>query len=170
MGERKIIHSDGAVETLPAEVSPETEARRAALRARGRPTTDQARQDALRRLAQESLRSADDGALKENEALFDLWTPGQAYQAGDVVGYGGRLYRALAAHTAQADWTPDTAVSLFAAVQIPGDAPLTWIPGEIVQTGDIRLFEGGRYRCLQAHTTLAGWTPPVTPALWAIDD
>jgi hypothetical protein len=31
------------------------------------------------------------------------------------------------------------------------------------------LFDGVRYRCRQAHTSQAGWTPPATPALWERD-
>lgn len=33
---------------------------------------------------------------------------------------------------------------------------------------DIRKFEGQVYRCVQAHTSQADWTPSQTPALWAI--
>lgn len=33
--------------------------------------------------------------------------------------------------------------------------------------GDLREYSGVIYRVLQAHTTQAGWAPPVVPALWA---
>lgn len=41
------------------------------------------------------------------------------YSVGDRVQYNGTLYRCLQAHTAQADWTPETAPSLWAKVLIP---------------------------------------------------
>jgi len=28
------------------------------------------------------------------------------------------------------------------------------------------IYNGVRYRGLQAHVSLPGWTPPATPALW----
>lgn len=41
-----------------------------------------------------------------------------------------------------------------------------WVEGDAVSVGDYRRHEGGLYQCVQAHTTQADWTPPVTPALW----
>jgi chitinase len=32
--------------------------------------------------------------------------------------------------------------------------------------GALVTYEGVVYRCIQAHTTLPGWEPPVVPALW----
>lgn len=42
-----------------------------------------------------------------------------SYSVGDRVQYNGVLYRCLQAHTAQADWTPETVPSLWAKVLIP---------------------------------------------------
>lgn len=33
--------------------------------------------------------------------------------------------------------------------------------------GNIRAYGGELYRCNQAHTSQADWTPPATPALWS---
>lgn len=41
-----------------------------------------------------------------------------------------------------------------------------WATGEPVSVGAVRLFDGSLYRCVQAHTTQADWTPPAVPALW----
>lgn len=43
-----------------------------------------------------------------------------------------------------------------------------WRVNEDVKAGDLRTFGGKAYRCLQSHRTQAGWTPPATPALWAV--
>lgn len=51
--------------------------------------------------------------------LYPAWRSGIAYATGERVQYGGTLYKVLQAHTAQDDWTPDAAVSLFAKVLIP---------------------------------------------------
>ncbi|MGZ3100272.1 dioxygenase family protein [Streptomyces sp. H62] len=49
----------------------------------------------------------------------------------------------------------------------PTDPPGgTWAAGRPYAAGD-RVTHGGRsYRCLQAHTSMAGWEPPHVPALW----
>ena len=51
--------------------------------------------------------------------LHDPWQIGESYAAGDVVLFGGTLYRCLQTHTAQEDWTPDAAPSLWAKILIP---------------------------------------------------
>ena len=42
-----------------------------------------------------------------------------------------------------------------------------WTPGAYV-VGDVRLFEGNPYKCVQAHdsTDNPAWNPAETPALW----
>lgn len=49
----------------------------------------------------------------------------------------------------------------------PGTAP-SWKAGETVKPGDLRAHGGVTYRCIQGHTTAAGWEPPNVPALWAV--
>ena len=41
-----------------------------------------------------------------------------------------------------------------------------WKIKEYVNVGDRRRFDGVLYKCIQAHTTQADWTPDITPALW----
>lgn len=41
-----------------------------------------------------------------------------------------------------------------------------WKIEEYVNAGERRRFNGVLYRCVQAHTTQADWTPDITPALW----
>ena len=42
-----------------------------------------------------------------------------------------------------------------------------WQPGAY-QVGDLRMYEGVPYKCVQAHDSTAntGWTPPAVSALW----
>lgn len=50
---------------------------------------------------------------------FPDWKVGVAYKVGDKVAYVGLLYKCVQAHTSQADWTPDAAVSLWARTSDP---------------------------------------------------
>ena len=43
-----------------------------------------------------------------------------------------------------------------------------WTEGLNVAVADRYQFNGVLYRCVQAHTTQADWTPDVTPALWVV--
>ena len=43
-----------------------------------------------------------------------------------------------------------------------------WKPCDKVNAGDLRAYKGVVYKCLQAHTTQAGWEPDKVPALWVI--
>ncbi|TDE28408.1 cellulose-binding protein, partial [Nonomuraea mesophila] len=42
----------------------------------------------------------------------------------------------------------------------------TWKPGTTYPAGSTATYNGATYRCVQAHTALAGWEPPNVPALW----
>ncbi len=50
--------------------------------------------------------------------LFPAWDSSTTYAVGKRVRYNGSLYVCVQAHTAQSDWTPDTAVSLWSTVKI----------------------------------------------------
>lgn len=78
----------------------------------------------LRELIERAAASLPDDEAIEAPALFPAWAVGKAYTVGERVAYGGKLYKVLQAHTSQADWTPDVAVSLFAEVAKPGEIPV----------------------------------------------
>lgn len=61
---------------------------------------------------------SDEDAL-EAVHLFPAWNSAATYAVGDRVRYNDTLYSCLTAHTAQADWTPTAAHSLWAKVLIP---------------------------------------------------
>ncbi|MDV9201862.1 dioxygenase family protein, partial [Streptomyces sp. Wh19] len=49
----------------------------------------------------------------------------------------------------------------------PTDPPgSTWAAGALYSAGDRVTYGGATYRCLQAHSAMAGWEPPNVPALW----
>ena len=45
-----------------------------------------------------------------------------------------------------------------------------WRAGLAVKAGDRYRHEDKLYKCRQAHTTKADWTPDIAPALWAVID
>ena len=45
-----------------------------------------------------------------------------------------------------------------------------WAVGLAVGVGQRYQFNGKLYKCRQAHTTQADWTPDITPALWTVID
>lgn len=61
---------------------------------------------------------ATDEQASEVPVLYPVWANGMSYEVGERVLYNEVLYKVLTAHTSQADWTPDVAVSLFAKVLI----------------------------------------------------
>lgn len=73
--------------------------------------------------------------------IYPVWDGnGVLYQKDFYLTHNGKLYKVLQAHTSQADWTPDTAPSLFAEV-LPGQGG-TGI-GEWVQPGSTNPYMTG---------------------------
>ena len=72
----------------------------------------------LRKLIERMSAELPDSDAFDAAELFPAWKLTD-YQQGDRVQYSGTLYKCLHAHTAQSDWTPDTAVSLWVRVDDP---------------------------------------------------
>ena len=70
----------------------------------------------LRHAMEKGSSVLDDTEALEVPELFPNWEVGKAYAVGDRFQYGEKLYKVLQDHTSQADWTPDTAVSLYVPV------------------------------------------------------
>lgn len=56
------------------------------------------------------------------------------------------------------DETALTGVELFPA----------WTVGKAYAVSDRVQYNGALYKCVQAHTSQADWTPDTTPALWVV--
>lgn len=59
-----------------------------------------------------------DEAALENIDLYPAWAAGIAVAVGDRYRYIGVLYKAVQAHTTQADWTPDATPALWTVVSL----------------------------------------------------
>ena len=87
------------------------------------PMTEPTQEDILD--AVKAMLAKDTETLSDEEALgvaalYPTWTSkiGQDLAVGERLWYGGSLYKVIQAHTAQSDWTPSEAVSLFTKVSI----------------------------------------------------
>lgn len=72
----------------------------------------------LRKLIERMSAELPDSDAFDAAELFPMWAL-KDYAIGDRVQYEGNLYKCIQAHTAQSDWTPDTAVSLWVKVDDP---------------------------------------------------
>lgn len=79
---------------------------------------------ALRALIVKASASLPDEDALEAVELFPAWAADTAYEQGERIRYGDRLYRCVQAHTAQPDWTPDQTPALWTEVAKPGEIPV----------------------------------------------
>jgi len=96
------------------------------------------------------------------------WRVGVRASQGLVVLHDDLRYECIQQHVTQSDWPPNATPALWRVVQVaPEDGgTLQWVAGEAVAAGDLRIYEGVTYRCIQGHTTAAHWTPPAVASLW----
>lgn len=64
---------------------------------------------------------------KISDTIYPEWNPDKyPYFAGERVSYQDSYYRCIQNHTSQADWTPDTAVSLWVSTSDPSEEYPEW--------------------------------------------
>lgn len=94
--------------------------------------------------------------------LWPAWSNSAAYSVGDLVTYASNVYRCLQAHTAQEDWTPTDAVSLWAQVLIVDpDVIPEWVQPDSTNpymTGDRVTHNGSTWESLVDNNV---WEPGV---------
>lgn len=109
-----------------------------------------------------------------------------AYQAGDKVVFNDRLWQSMIAGNV---WQPGTDPKLWIDLgdytppvpdeeEPPVEEPPVeepeeptapeWQTGVAYVVGDIVMYNGQQYRCIQAHTSQEGWSPSAVPALWGV--
>ncbi len=91
---------------------------------------DKANRSRMAILAQIDPTTIEPELLKES-GLSRKWEPGSFMSAGELVEHNESLYTVLQPHKSQSDWTPDTAVSLFAPLLTsPSGEILPWVQPE----------------------------------------
>lgn len=95
--------------------------------------------------------TVDDQTALRMKEWYPAWTAGQAYAVGERVQHHGELYRVQTAHTSQADWTPDTAVTLFVRIDEAHDGskydPIPYSGNMALVYGLYYVQDGVTYRC-----------------------
>lgn len=100
------------------------------------------------------------------------WIAGESVIIGMRRIYEGIAYRCIQGHTTQIDYTPAATVGVLWALVTPPTPEWTVgvaYKGDNTQgagNGDVVMYQGNEYRCLQSHTSIATWTPAAVPALW----
>lgn len=111
--------------------------------------------------------------ILEVPSMFPKYQIGKTYEVKDVFSYGEnsvgdpQLYQVLQAHTSAAEWTPDTATSLYKKIGVTEDGYPEWVQplgaSDAYNTGDIVSYNGILYK-----STIDGnvWVPDAYPAGW----
>lgn len=133
------------------------------------------RAEQFRRALQLFAASLTDESAMEVATIYDPWAVGHNYKKDDLLTYGEngvgdpQLYRVLQDHTSQADWTPDTAVSLYVAIGLDEHGYPVWSQPtgahDAYNTGDIVDRLGTLY-----ISTIDGniWPPEDFPQGWDV--
>ena len=121
----------------------------------------------LRPYIEKAAASLSDEDALEAVNLFPTWHSDVAYKKDERVLHDGILYKCLQAHTSQADWTPDTAISLYAEILTgEDDKPKPWVQPDSTNPymkGDKVKFNGKTYESLIDNNV---WSPAGYPAGW----
>lgn len=125
-------------------------AARAEAEERRRPLTESEVTAMLIRAQVNTLDVDDNTALRMMD-YYPAWESGKAYTVGYKVTYNGKLYRVGMAHTSQADWTPDTAVTLFERIDETHDGtkydPISYDGNMALESGKYYTQDGVTYLC-----------------------
>ena len=129
----------------------------------------------MRRAIQMLAVGLSDEKVIEVAAVFDRWQAGKAYTTGEFLSYGNngvgdpQLYKVIQDHLSQADWTPETAVSLYAVIGLDAQGYPVWSQPagvqDAYQAGDVVNYQGALYRSLMDGNVYA---PDVYPAGWTV--
>lgn len=116
--------------------------------------------DALIANIAENINAADTPMAAEDAIAKKSYFPkfedciGKELPIGYRLQYEDTLYEVIQTHTVQADWTPDTAVSLFKVVQVEADGtednPIQWQVGMELENGKYYVDADVLYLCIRS--------------------
>lgn len=116
--------------------------------------------------------------MMEIASIYPEYRIGVAYKIKDVFRYGEnsvgdpQLYQVLQDHTSAAQWTPDTAVSLYKKVGVSDEDGIPkWTQPlgatDAYNIGDVVVYNGQKYQSLINANV---WSPDAYPAGWQLLD
>ena len=133
------------------------------------------RAEQLRRALQIFAKSLSEDEAMEVSTIYDKWAVGKTYAVGDYFTYGEnnvgdpQLYKVVQAHTSQADWKPDIAVSLYTAIGLDNRGYPIWSQPsgahDAYNTGDIVDYNGTLYKSLINGNV---YSPEAYPSGWEV--
>lgn len=88
---------------------------------------------------------------------------GEWLEQGSAYNWEGRAVIVVQSHNRQ-QFPPDLTPALFRFARTTAE----WEIGVLYSVDDEVEYLGTMYRCLQPHTSIAGWEPPNVPALWTV--
>lgn len=113
--------------------------------------------------------------MMEVASVFPKYQVGKAYKTKDVFSYGengvgdAQLYQVLQDHTSAAEWTPDTATSLYKAIGVSESGYPEWVQplgaSDAYNTGDIVSHNGTLYKSIIDGNV---WSPDAYPQGWEV--
>ena len=107
--------------------------------------------------------TADDNTALTGIELYPSWTVGISVAKDSRYQYEGKLYKCVQAHTTQADWTPDVAVSLFEVIDVEhsgtAEDPIPWAVNMECFSGKYYTWEGVLYLCIRDSGIALAYTP-----------
>lgn len=124
----------------------------------------------MNRFVQMSVQSANltDEQAMEVADLYPEWAAMKAYPENEIVKYGvnadgeTQLYKVIQAHTSQADWTPDTAASLYKKIGFTDEGVSIWTQPlgatDAYMKGDVVSFENQLWKSTVDNNV---WQPGV---------
>lgn len=95
--------------------------------------------------------TVDDNTALRMAQFYPEWTAGAAYTVGFKIQHGGKLWRVLQAHTAQAGWEPESVPALFEQINETRsgtmDDPIPY-DGNLALSAGLYYYQGGKlYLC-----------------------
>ena len=124
----------------------------------------------MNRFGQRSVQSANltDEQAMQIADLYPDWAAMKAYAADEIVKFGvnadgeTQLYKVIQAHTSQADWTPDTAASLYKKIGFTDEGVSIWTQPlgatDAYMKGDVVSFENQLWKSTVDNNV---WQPGV---------
>lgn len=124
----------------------------------------------MNRFVQMSVQAANltDEQAMQIADLYPDWAAMKAYPENEIVKYGvnadgeTQLYKVIQAHTSQADWTPDTAASLYKKIGFTDEGVSIWTQPlgatDAYMKGDVVSFENQLWKSTVDNNV---WQPGV---------
>lgn len=129
----------------------------------------------FRKALQMFAASLSDERAMEVASVYDDWESGKTYKVGEFVKYGEngvgdvQLYKVVQAHTSQADWTPDSAKSLFTPIGLTDEGYPVWSrptgAHDAYNANDVVDYNGTLYKSLIDGNV---YSPDEYPQGWEI--